>query len=251
MIKIRGLHKSFAANPVLRGVDLDILAGQTTTVIGGSGSGKSVLFKHIIGLMKPDAGSVLVDGVNMSALRERELYGVIARFGMVFQGGALFDSMTVGENVAFGVPGRAGMTAAAIQELIDHSLSQVGLSGISQLMPAELSGGMKKRVAIARAIAKRPAILMFDEPTTGLDPIDGRRHQRPHHQSQRRPRDHFGRHHPQHGQRLQDIRQDRGPVRRPHHRDRFSGGDSRHDQRHRPPIHRGSGHGPHPYGVSI
>jgi phospholipid/cholesterol/gamma-HCH transport system ATP-binding protein len=172
MIRIRGLHKSFAANRVLRGVDLDIMAGQTTTIIGGSGSGKSVLFRHIIGLMKPDAGSVWVDGVNVSALREKEIYGVVAKFGMVFQGGALFDSMTVGENVAFGVPGRADMTPAAIRELIDHSLDQVGLSGISQLLPAELSGGMKKRVAIARAIAKEPAILMFDEPTTGLDPIN-------------------------------------------------------------------------------
>lgn len=171
MIQIRGLQKSFAANPVLRGVDLDILAGQTTTIIGGSGSGKSVLFKHIIGLMKPDAGSVWVDGINVSALGEKEIYGIAAKFGMVFQGGALFDSMTVGENVAFGVPGRAGMAPAAVRELVDHSLGQVGLSGIAQLLPAELSGGMKKRVAIARAIAKKPEILMFDEPTTGLDPI--------------------------------------------------------------------------------
>lgn len=171
MIKIRGLHKSFGANQVLRGVDLDILAGQTTTIIGGSGSGKSVLFKHIIGLMRPDAGAVLVDGVNVSVLPEKELYRVVTKFGMVFQGGALFDSMTVGENVAFGVPGRTGLKAAALQALIDQNLSQVGLSGVAHLLPAELSGGMKKRVAMARAIAKKPEILMFDEPTTGLDPI--------------------------------------------------------------------------------
>ncbi|MBN2346126.1 MAG: ABC transporter ATP-binding protein [Candidatus Aminicenantes bacterium] len=173
MIRIRDLHKSFGPNRVLRGVNLDIEAGHTTTIIGGSGSGKSVLFKHIIGLLKPDAGSVTVDGVNICALKERELYGVVGKFGMVFQGGALFDSMTVGENVAFGIrQGReGGEPGIDIEAVVERSLEHVGLPQVAHLLPAELSGGMKKRVAIARAIAKQPSILMFDEPTTGLDPI--------------------------------------------------------------------------------
>jgi phospholipid/cholesterol/gamma-HCH transport system ATP-binding protein len=171
MIQIRDLHKSFAAKKVLRGVNLDIEAGQTTTIIGGSGSGKSVLFKLIIGLMKPDAGSIRVDGEDITQMKERDLYRIADKFGMVFQGGALFDSMTVGENLAFGVKKNKGTAPAEIQAIIDRCLAQVGLSDIADLLPAELSGGMKKRVAIARAIAKKPSIIMFDEPTTGLDPI--------------------------------------------------------------------------------
>jgi len=171
MIQLRGLYKSFADKKVLQGLDLDIESGQTTTIIGGSGSGKSVLFKHIIGLMKPDAGSILVDGEDTVRMKERDLYRLVGKFGMVFQGGALFDSMTVGENVAFGIPERKGMTAAEIEAAVESSLNQVGLSQVAHLLPAELSGGMKKRVAIARVIAKRPSIIMFDEPTTGLDPI--------------------------------------------------------------------------------
>lgn len=171
MIEIRNLHKSFADKKVLQGVDLDIETGQTTTIIGGSGSGKSVLFKHIIGLMKPDAGSILVDGEDTSKMRESDLYRVVDKFGMVFQSGALFDSMSVGKNVAFGIENRKNMTRADVDAIVEHSLDQVGLSDIAHLMPGELSGGMKKRVAIARAIAKKPRILMFDEPTTGLDPI--------------------------------------------------------------------------------
>lgn len=171
MIEIRNLQKSFADKKVLQGVDLDIETGQTTTIIGGSGSGKSVLFKHIIGLMKPDAGSILVEGEDTTQMRESDLYRMVDKFGLVFQSGALFDSMTVGKNVAFGIDKRKGMTPADIDAVIEHSLSQVGLSEIAHLMPAELSGGMKKRVAIARVIAKKPQIIMFDEPTTGLDPI--------------------------------------------------------------------------------
>jgi phospholipid/cholesterol/gamma-HCH transport system ATP-binding protein len=171
MIQIRNLHKSFADKKVLQGVDLDIENGQTTTIIGGSGSGKSVLFKHIIGLMKPDAGSILVDGEDTTRMRESERYRLVQKFGMVFQGGALFDSMTVGENVAFGIRNRQDMTAAEIQSVIEDSLGRVGLPHVAHLLPAELSGGMKKRVAIARVIAKKPSIIMFDEPTTGLDPI--------------------------------------------------------------------------------
>jgi len=171
MIRIRGLHKSFSDKKVLQGVDLDIERGQTTTIIGGSGSGKSVLFKHIIGLMKPDAGSILVDGEDTTRMREKDLYRLVDKFGMVFQGGALFDSMTVGENVAFGIKNRKEMPAEEIAAVVEHSLNQVGLTRVAHLLPAELSGGMKKRVAIARVIAKRPSFIMFDEPTTGLDPI--------------------------------------------------------------------------------
>jgi phospholipid/cholesterol/gamma-HCH transport system ATP-binding protein len=171
MIEIRDLHKSFADKKVLRGVNLIIEPGQTTTIIGGSGSGKSVLFKHVIGLMKPDSGSIFVEGEDITKMRESELYRMVDKFGMVFQSGALFDSLSVGENVAFGIKNRKDMDAAAIDLIIERSLNQVGLSDIARLLPAELSGGMKKRVAIARVIAKEPAIIMFDEPTTGLDPI--------------------------------------------------------------------------------
>ncbi len=172
MIEIRDLHKSFADKKVLQGVDLDIASGQTTTIIGGSGSGKSVLFKHIIGLMKPDSGSIRVDGEDITKMKERDLYCLVDKYGLVFQGGALFDSMTVGENVAFGVKNRENMKRADIDDIIEHSLEQVGLAAdVAHLLPAELSGGMKKRVAIARVIAKKPTIIMYDEPTTGLDPI--------------------------------------------------------------------------------
>jgi phospholipid/cholesterol/gamma-HCH transport system ATP-binding protein len=171
MIEIKDLRKSFAAKKVLQGVDLDIAPGQTTTIIGGSGSGKSVLFKHIIGLMKPDSGSILVDGEDITQMGERDLYRMVEKFGLVFQSGALFDSMSVGKNVAFGLSQRKDMTQAQIDAVIEHSLNQVGLADIAHMLPAELSGGMKKRVAIARVIARKPQIIMFDEPTTGLDPI--------------------------------------------------------------------------------
>jgi phospholipid/cholesterol/gamma-HCH transport system ATP-binding protein len=171
MIEIRDLHKSFADKKVLQGVDLELASGQTTTIIGGSGSGKSVLFKHIIGLMKPDSGSILIDGEDITQVRESDLYRMVDKFGLVFQSGALFDSMTVGKNVAFGIKNQKSMTPADIDVIIEHSLTQVGLSDISCLLPAELSGGMKKRVAIARVIARKPQIIMYDEPTTGLDPI--------------------------------------------------------------------------------
>jgi phospholipid/cholesterol/gamma-HCH transport system ATP-binding protein len=171
MIEIKDLHKSFAAKKVLQGVDLTIETGQTTTIIGGSGSGKSVLFKHIIGLMKPDTGSILVEGEDITQMGESGLYRMVEKFGLVFQSGALFDSMTVGENVAFGINNRKGATRKEIDAVVEHSLNQVGLSDITHMLPAELSGGMKKRVAIARVIARKPQIIMFDEPTTGLDPI--------------------------------------------------------------------------------
>jgi phospholipid/cholesterol/gamma-HCH transport system ATP-binding protein len=171
MIQIRNLYKSFAQKKVLEDLNLDIESGQITTIIGASGSGKSVLFKLIIGLLKPDSGSILIDGEDITALGERDMYRIVDKFGMVFQSGALFDSLTVGENVAFGIKKNKKMAATAISEIIALSLNQVGLPDIADLMPSELSGGMKKRVAIARAIAKNPRIVMFDEPTTGLDPI--------------------------------------------------------------------------------
>ena len=171
MIQIRDLYKSFARKKVLEGLNLDIEPGQITTIIGASGSGKSVLFKHIIGLLKPDSGSILIDGEDITTLRESDMYRIADKFGMVFQSGALFDSLTVGENVAFGIKKNKDMATTAISESISLSLNQVGLPDIAHLMPSELSGGMKKRVAIARAIAKKPQIILFDEPTTGLDPI--------------------------------------------------------------------------------
>jgi phospholipid/cholesterol/gamma-HCH transport system ATP-binding protein len=171
MIQIKDIHKSFSHKKVLDGLSLDIERSQTTSIIGASGSGKSVLFKHIIGLMKPDSGSILVDGVDITALGENDMYRMVDKFGMVFQNGALFDSLTVGENVAFGIKKNIKMPTAHIEEIVISSLNQVGLPDIANLMPSELSGGMKKRVAIARAIAKKPQIIMFDEPTTGLDPI--------------------------------------------------------------------------------
>lgn len=171
MIQIRDLYKSFAKKKVLEGLNLDIEPGQITTIIGASGSGKSVLFKLIIGLLRPDSGSILIDGEDITTLGESDIYRIVNKFGMVFQSGALFDSLTVGENVAFGINKNKKMLATAISESIAMSLDQVGLPDVANLMPSELSGGMKKRVAIARAIAKKPQIIMFDEPTTGLDPI--------------------------------------------------------------------------------
>ncbi len=171
MIEIKDLHKRFADKQVLRGVNLNVRTGETLTIIGGSGSGKSVLFKHIIGLMKPDSGCVMVNGKDTSVMKEKELFKTIEGFGMVFQGGALFDSLTVGDNVLFGVKDKDKLSQEEKDRIVSESLEMVGMPGIAHLLPAELSGGMQKRVAIARAIAKKPSIIMYDEPTTGLDPI--------------------------------------------------------------------------------
>ena len=170
MIEIRGLHKSFGAHQVLRGVDLQVQDGQSVVVIGGSGSGKSVLMKHIIGLLKPDKGSVLIDGIDIVKLDAKHLNEARKKFGMLFQGAALFDSMTVWENVSF-VLLRSGMRPAEAKQVAIEKLRLVGLAGVEDLMPAELSGGMRKRVGLARAIAHQPQILLYDEPTTGIDPI--------------------------------------------------------------------------------
>jgi len=171
MIRITDLEKSFGPKKVLRGVNLDIPTGKTTVVIGQSGSGKSVLLKLIVGLMKPEQGDIFVGDLNVTALDAEERQKVARKFGMLFQGGALFDSMTVGQNVAFGLERYCDLPANEIRGLVSESLDKVGLRGIEGLMPSELSGGMKKRVGLARAIAYRPEIMLYDEPSTGIDPI--------------------------------------------------------------------------------
>jgi len=171
VIRVQGLHKRFGAQPVLRGLDLDIATGEIMIVIGRSGGGKSVLLKHLIGLLRPDAGAVLVDGTDVTRLRGRELDRVRERYGVVFQGGALFDSMSVYDNVAFPLRERSRLGVAEIRGRVEEKLDQVGLAGMGQKNPAEISGGMRKRVAIARALVTEPEIVFFDEPTTGLDPI--------------------------------------------------------------------------------
>lgn len=171
MIGIISLHKSFNSKHVLRGIDLKVEKGESVVVIGGSGSGKSVLIKHIIGILKPDRGDIFIDGINITRLKENELYTVRKKFGMLFQGAALFDSMRVWENVGFSLLRNKTASVKEIKEIAIEKLKLVGLTGIENLMPSELSGGMKKRVGLARAIAHEPEILLYDEPTTGLDPI--------------------------------------------------------------------------------
>lgn len=171
MIKIRGLKKRLGKKQVLDGVDLDIATGKTVVVMGRSGTGKSVLFKNIIGLMHPDEGSIEVDGKETVGLREKELNEVRKRFGVLFQSGALFDSMTVGENVGLPLREHTKLPDAEIAKRVSERLEWVGLSGVEGMKPASLSGGMRKRVGLARAIAMDPAYILYDEPTTGLDPI--------------------------------------------------------------------------------
>ena len=171
MIRVQGLHKSFGSQPVLRGLDLDIATGEIMVVIGRSGGGKSVLLKHLVGLLRPDAGTVAVDGVEITRLRGGELDRVRERYGVVFQGGALFDSMSVAENVAFPLREKTKLGRAEIWGRVKEKLEQVGLKGMGGKNPAEISGGMRKRVSIARALVTEPEIVFFDEPTTGLDPI--------------------------------------------------------------------------------
>ena len=170
-MEAKALGKTFNGHTVLNRLDLKVYRGETLVIIGRSGCGKSVFLKHVIGLMKADSGGFLVDGVDLTALSTRQLNAMRMRFGMLFQGSALFDSMTVGENVGFNLIEHTGLSESAIRERVDESLELVGLKGIQDLRPSELSGGMKKRVALARAICMRPEILLYDEPTTGLDPI--------------------------------------------------------------------------------
>ena len=171
MIRVVDLHKSFGGNEVLRGVNLQLKPGETLVIIGQSGCGKSVLLKHVIGLLKPDRGNVYVDGVDITALDGDELHKITRRFGMLFQGTALFDSLTVGQNVSFGLERYTHYSEEKIQELVKENLARVGLRGIEHLIPSELSGGMRKRVGLARAIAYNPDIILYDEPSTGIDPI--------------------------------------------------------------------------------
>lgn len=170
-ITIADLHKSFGANHVLRGVNLTVEPGESMVIIGGSGSGKSVLIKHIIGLLKPDRGSILVNGEEVTTMRERQLKELRKKFGMLFQAAALFDSLTVGENVAFALVEHTRLSRAEIADRVREKLTLVGLPGTEDLFPSELSGGMKKRVGLARALAIEPEVILYDEPTTGLDPI--------------------------------------------------------------------------------
>ncbi len=171
MIRISNLHKSLGGKEVLRGVDLEVQRGETMVVIGQSGSGKSVLIKHIIGLLHPDRGTVHLGGVDISPLRGAALQRETRKVGMLFQGAALFDSLTVFQNVSFGLERRTSLSAQDIRRRVRESLHMVGLRDVEHLMPHELSGGMKKRVGLARAIAYRPEVILYDEPSTGIDPI--------------------------------------------------------------------------------
>ena len=173
MIKVEDLHKSFDGNEVLKGLTLEVKRGEVIALIGGSGCGKSVLLKHVVGLMKPDRGCVIVDGKDMSTLRGRNLMQLRDRLGFLFQGGALFDSMTVFENVAFPLKEKTKLSDDLIRERVFQELEHVSLSGSEHKYPSQISGGMVKRAALARALVTDPEIMLFDEPTTGLDPVIG------------------------------------------------------------------------------
>jgi len=174
MIDIQGLVKHFDSQLVLDELDLQVRRGETIVIIGCSGCGKSVLLKHMIGILKPDRGRVLVDGTDIVPLSDNAMLEVASKFGMVFQGSALFDSLSVWENVAFSLTEhKSGMTTKQIDDRVKYCLNLVGLSGTEHKNTAELSGGMRKRVGVARAIAHQPEIILYDEPTTGLDPVTG------------------------------------------------------------------------------
>lgn len=171
MIQLSDVHKAFGGKVVLQGFSLEVKEGETMVILGYSGSGKSVAIKHIVGLLTPDRGSVRVDGLEVAKLKRAELYELRAHIGYVFQFAALFDSLSVGENVAMGLKKRTGITASEIDKRVAEALDLVDLPDVASRFPAELSGGMRKRVGIARAIALRPKYLLYDEPTTGLDPV--------------------------------------------------------------------------------
>ncbi len=175
IIEVRGLYKSFGSKPLFRDLALSVRRGETLTILGGSGCGKSVLLKLLIGLIEADRGAILVDGLDLVPMTEAELLPIRSRLSMLFQGGALFDSLSVAENVAYPMRRQPRFSPGEIPGRVADALGVVGLPGIEDMMPAELSGGMKKRVALARAIAPEPEIILYDEPTTGLDPVSTRR----------------------------------------------------------------------------
>ncbi len=171
MIKIRNLTKSFKKLKVLDGLDLDVIPGETLVILGRSGGGKSVLLKHMIGIMKPDEGTIDINDARISELEGPDLYKAVLNMGMLFQGAALFDSMTVEDNIAFFLHEHSSLTEDEIRDRVSHALEIVGLAGTEKKMPSELSGGMRKRAALARLIVYRPSLILYDEPTTGLDPM--------------------------------------------------------------------------------
>ena len=171
MIRLVDVYKSFGPKRVLQGFTLDVLEGETVVIIGYSGSGKSVAIKHIVGLLEPDSGRVIVDDFEVPKLSRRDLYKLRARIGYVFQFAALFDSFTIGDNVAMGLRKQQELSETEIQRRVHEALELVDLPNVADRFPAELSGGMRKRVGIARAIALRPKYILYDEPTTGLDPV--------------------------------------------------------------------------------
>ncbi len=175
VITIRDLWKAFAGTHVHKGVSLDVKRGEIMTVIGGSGSGKSVLLREITGLIPPDSGSIMIGDEEVVGKKESRLLSIRKRVGMLFQGSALFDSMNVYENIAFPLREHTRLSAVEIYDVVQSKLAQVNLAGVSQMMPEELSGGMKKRVGLARALAIDPEIILYDEPTTGLDPTTAHR----------------------------------------------------------------------------
>jgi phospholipid/cholesterol/gamma-HCH transport system ATP-binding protein len=174
MIRVIDLHKSFGRQEVLKGVNLDVETGKITTIIGGSGGGKTVLLKHLNALLLPDRGSVQVDGIDITKISESALNNIRQKFGVLFQGAALLDSMTIYDNVAFPLREKTKLAETEIHKKVEERLHQVGLTGAEEKYPAEISGGMKKRAGLARALVMEPEIVLFDEPTTGLDPLLGK-----------------------------------------------------------------------------
>jgi phospholipid/cholesterol/gamma-HCH transport system ATP-binding protein len=171
MIQVADLHKGFRGQQVLKGVNLEFASGKITTIVGTSGCGKTVLLRHLNALLRPDRGAILIDGVDITRLAQKELYEMRAKFGVLFQGAALLDSMSVFDNVAFPLREKTKQSESAIKKKVDERLEQVGLGSMGGKFPAELSGGMKKRAGLARALIMDPEIVLFDEPTTGLDPV--------------------------------------------------------------------------------
>ena len=171
IISVKDLFKSFGAKKVLKGLTIDVKKGEILVIIGPSGCGKSVLLKHIMGLLSPDSGAIYYAGNEVTKFSEAEFNTMRKRFGMLFQGAALFDSLTVGENISFGLREHTNLSKTEIDKIVNEKLELVGMAGIAELKPSQLSGGMKKRVGLARAIAMDPDVLLYDEPTTGLDPV--------------------------------------------------------------------------------